>query len=81
MGNFYDIESSLAVAQTEAKKVLKDCICPVHKRKGRVSFDYDDLGCNAYIKCCCIQHAQQMTNAIKETEMFRKIEIENITHK
>lgn len=82
MENFFDdFELALSLAQEEVKENLKHLKCKTHKNKGRVSFDYDNLGLNAYIKCCCIDHANKMKKAISETQSFRKIEIENLTYK
>lgn len=81
MGSSYYSEMDLAVAQDEAKKLLKDMKCTVHKRKGRVSFDFDDNGCNAYIKCCCVDYAKQISDTINKTQLFNKIVIEDITNK
>lgn len=78
MVNLNDHEATLSVAQIEAKKELKNCICPLHKRKGRVSFDFDNDGANAYITAyCCSEHAQSMSQTLKEIQLFNTIVIKN----
>ena len=76
MGASYYQEEEFGVAEEIAKKVLSKMTCTTHKKKARVSFDYDNLGNNAYIKkACCSEFIKEVSDALAETKQFHKIEV------
>ena len=73
---FSDPEVSLWYAIEKAKPIVRSLCCPVHRRKARVQFDYNDRGLNAYItKCCCVAFADVVVKALQDAELFDHIEI------
>ena len=79
MGSSYFLEENFGNIEENAKEALKNLRCPIHNRKGRVSFNYDNNGVYAQItKYCCLTHAQSMANALENAESFDHIEIKNL---
>ena len=75
----FDPESTLDIAKPMANDIKTKMICPIHKKRVRLSFDYDYDGANAYIVFyCCRNHAEMVADSIKEIEMFNNIEIKNL---
>lgn len=73
----FDYEYLLADAVPQAGEINRSLRCPVHHRPARLSFDYDDAGTNAYIvEYCCLDHAQVVAQALRERELFDRVEIE-----
>ena len=78
MGASYYQEEDFGAAENTGKELLKNLLCPTHKKKARVSFDYDEFGNNAYIeKCCCPDFVKQVSDSLAETKRFNKIEVTN----
>lgn len=78
MGSSYYLEEQFYFAQEEGKEIVSKLICPVHNKKAKVSFDYDNFGNNAYIKkACCSNFLKQVKKVLSETQSFNKIEIED----
>jgi hypothetical protein len=78
MGSSFYLEENFGDAEKLGKEVVKKLVCPVHGKKARVSFDYDNSGNNAYItKCCCPQFANCVKDAILQTNSFHVVKIED----
>lgn len=72
-----DYELDMILGKPLANKVKAEMICPIHKRKVILNFDYDKDGANAYIvKYCCIEHAQNVADALSEIEFFNNVIVE-----
>lgn len=70
-------ETALAENVPVARSFVRKFVCPVHKRKVLVSFDYDEHGTHAYItRYCCREHAEVVVKALKEAQLFDTVAIE-----
>lgn len=77
-----DLENELRIAMDEVKPLVRSLTCPIHKRKARLIYDYDNRGINAYIKkCCCQAFADVVAEKLEETKFFDNIEIVNVESK
>ncbi len=70
-------ETSLAMNEPVARKLIRNFTCPVHKRKALAKFDYCNDGTHAYItRYCCKAHAEIVAQALIEAELFDFVTIE-----
>lgn len=62
-----------------ARRVIKPLLCPVHGKSARLSFEYDrDENATPQIsRCCCLEFAQTVANALYETNMFDVVYLED----
>lgn len=79
MDFFPDYELELGNVQQEAKLLISFLVCPVHKKKCKVTFDYDNTGVNAYVeKCCCQKLGEVAYTLLASTGKFQEISINYI---
>jgi hypothetical protein len=64
-----------------AKRTVNELICSIHKKRVKLSFDYDrDENAIPYIsKCCCKAFAQEVADALYQTGAFDIIYLEHKT--
>ena len=73
---FSDPESVLGYNIETAKPIVRLLTCHIHRRKARVTFDYDDRGQIAHVsKYCCQDFAEEVADKLAKLEIFDYIEI------
>lgn len=73
-----DFEQDLIDGKPLAKKIKHSMVCPDHKKRVNLSYDFDDYGANAYIvKYCCFKHAEAVQCELQKISFFNRVEIEN----
>lgn len=62
-----------------ARRVAKSLSCPVHGKHASLTFDYDaDENAVPYIsRCCCLEFAQTVADALYDTGVFDVVYLED----
>ena len=77
MGSHYYEELAYAANVPAIKRVQHDCVCKVHRLRTRLQHDFDFDGTHVYIvKCCCLDLAKQVANALKERGVVATVHLE-----
>jgi hypothetical protein len=74
-----DPEQEFGYAKDAAKPIVKSLLCPIHKKRAKFVYGYDDKGIYAQLtKCCCFYFSQIVVNALEEAELFDRIEVKDL---
>lgn len=80
MSSHYCQELDYAAAIPVIKSIQHKLVCKNHRLRTRLNSDYDDDGVNVYIsKCCCLELAEEVANALRDSRPFANIYLESKT--